>query len=256
MTITKIITHAGQFHADEVLAIALLRILGYDAPVERTFTPSEEDFADPTVFVLDIGRRFEPEKGNFDHHKDGQLVATNLLLLQHLEEQVGGYAVAKQLYARLFSRVSDVDRGLVVLDSTGIPEFNMLIRAFNSLSDGFDRALSVATEILTAILETTRKAIADESRWYALEKLNGIAYQHDTDVILCWKEKAKEEGICLLVCPNLRGGYSVVSRDTAELVIPVDEYQTFRHASGFMATYPSYQIALQQANVLLSLPQQ
>ena len=251
MTITKIITHAGQFHADEILACAMLRVLGFYAPIERTYTPSESDFADPTVFVLDVGQRYEPEKGNFDHHQDGQLESTNVLILRHVADELG-VQVAEQLYNRLFCRVSDVDLGKIVYsDDNPSPEFNMLIRAFNNLDDGFIRALAVATEILNAQIETICKYLNDLDRWHILEKNGGVAIQHDTEVILCWKEKAKEEGIWLLVCPNLRGGYSVVSRDTSELVIAPDEYQTFRHASGFMATYPSYQIALQQAKTLL-----
>lgn len=251
MTITKIITHAGQFHADEILACALLRVLGFDAPIERTYTPSESDFADPAVFVLDVGQRYEPEKGNFDHHQDSSLESTNVLILRHVADKLG-VQVADQLYNRLFCRVSDVDRGKIVYsDDNPSPEFNMIIRAFNNLDDGFNRALAVATEILNAQIETICKYLNDLDRWHTLEKNGGVAIQHDTEVILCWKEKAKEEGIWLLVCPNLRGGYSVVSRDTSELVIPVDEYQTFCHASGFMATYPSFQIALQQAKTLL-----
>ena len=249
MTITKIVTHAGMFHADEILSIALLRVLGRTAPVERTFAVSEQDFESPAVCVLDVGKRLNPELSNFDHHQDGSLPATNMLLLQHLYHFFG--AVATELERRLFTRVSDIDRGLVVLDNTGVPEFNMLIRSFNSLPDGFERAINVATEILTAQIETSRKALADESRWCALPKIGPIAYQFDTDVILCWKEKAKQEEILLLVCPNARGGYSVISRDTAEFVIPADEYQTFRHNSGFMATYPDYETASNRANAML-----
>lgn len=248
MTITKIITHAGQFHADEILSIALLRVLGFDAPVERTFTPTEQDLADPQVFVLDVGKRYEPHLGNFDHHQDGSLNATNILVLYHFEEDIpGGLRVAAELAKRLFRRVSNIDCGRVAPDSNELPEFNTLIRAFNSLPNGFNRAVYVATEILDAMLETSRKAVSDEDRWYALEKQGGVAIQHDTNAILCWKEKAKKEGIYMLVCPNVRGGYSVISRDAAELVIPEDSRQTFRHASGFMATYPDYETALDVA---------
>ena len=81
--IKKIVTHAGTFHADELCALALLHTMFPDAPVERTYTPSEEDFQDPEVWVLDIGRRYEPELNNFDHHHDAELPATNMLVLRH-----------------------------------------------------------------------------------------------------------------------------------------------------------------------------
>ena len=243
MNISKIVTHGGMFHADEVLSIAFLRLVGITAPVERTFTPSTSDLEDRTVIVLDVGKRFESIIHNYDHHQNPDLPATNMLLLTWFEQDVIPTQILDQLSIRLFQRVSDIDRGLAVLTDSSIPEFNALIRNFNTLSDGFDRALIVAQEILTAMVETSRKAIADESRWDALAKTNGIAFQHDDDAIFCWKQKAKEEGIYLLVCPNPRGGYSVISRDSAELVIPVHPSQTFRHNSGFMATYPTPQIA-------------
>ena len=250
----KIVTHAGQFHADEVLTIAFLRLLGCSAPIERTYAPIADDFADPLVVVLDVGQRYEPQLGNFDHHQDGNLEATNVLVLTHFAPKIGG-RITDELSRRLFARVSAVDRGAVVFnDATPLPEFNTLIRAFNNVADGFDRAVLVATEILEAQFIMAGKAITDVDRWNALDKQGGIAVQQDTDVILGWKERAKAEGVFLLVCPNLRGGYSVISRDSNELIIPATEIQTFRHASGFMATYPTVDDAIAHARLLVPLP--
>lgn len=249
--IRKIITHAGQFHADEILAIALLRLVGITAPVERTYTPTPEDMANSSVMVLDVGMQYNLAQSNFDHHQDKDLPATNRLLLEYLRPAISG-EIADELALRLFDRVSDIDRGLVTLpDNIAVPEFNMLIRPFNNLENGFTRALSVATEILEAQVETISKALADENRWYALVKTDGIAYQDDADPILVWKEKVKQEAIFMLVCPNLRGGYSVISRDTQELVIPLAPTQTFRHTSGFMATYPTRAEASDHARSLI-----
>ena len=47
----KIVTHAGTFHADELCAIATLRLLYPGIPVERTYTPTPEDFSDPRETV-------------------------------------------------------------------------------------------------------------------------------------------------------------------------------------------------------------
>ncbi|MBC7572103.1 MAG: MYG1 family protein [Spirosoma sp.] len=245
--IKKIVTHAGQFHADEILAIALLRLTGCGAPIERTYKPTLEDMADQAVMILDVGMEYKPELLNFDHHQDKDLPATNRLLLDFLR-QIIGEETADQLADRLFNRVSDVDRGIVTFsDGVFLPEFNMLIRLFNSLLNAFERAFSVATEILTAQVETIEKAILDAKRWDALVKTEGVAYQYEADPILCWKEKARAEGIFMLVCPNLRGGYSVISRDTNDLIIPPVDTQTFRHNSGFMATYPTQADAIDHA---------
>lgn len=43
-----------------------------------------EELASPEVLIWDIGRRFEPDLGNFDHHQDHTLGATPIILLQAL----------------------------------------------------------------------------------------------------------------------------------------------------------------------------
>jgi len=69
-TVTSIVTHPGVFHADDVCAVAWLRISGCDVPVERR-VPTPADVDHPTVMVIDIGGRNEPALLNFDHHQRG-----------------------------------------------------------------------------------------------------------------------------------------------------------------------------------------
>lgn len=68
MKVLKIGTHNGTFHADEVLACALLRILPSFANSEivRTRDPKELDSCD---IVVDVGGVFDPEAKRFDHHQ-------------------------------------------------------------------------------------------------------------------------------------------------------------------------------------------
>ena len=70
MSIKKIITHPGIFHADDVCAIAWLRIIGISAPVERR-VPSPEELADPDIMVVDVGGQHTSKLNNFDHHQKG-----------------------------------------------------------------------------------------------------------------------------------------------------------------------------------------
>lgn len=67
MTIQLIVTHAGGAHKDEFLACSLLAHL-HGAPIERR-DPTEEDLANPSVCVVDIGGMHDPELKNFDHHQ-------------------------------------------------------------------------------------------------------------------------------------------------------------------------------------------
>ena len=70
----KIITHAGKAHLDDLMAcataIAHLKIWEdtTDVEIERR-DPTDAELEDRAVTVLDIGGRYEPTNGNFDHHQ-------------------------------------------------------------------------------------------------------------------------------------------------------------------------------------------
>lgn len=78
MIMKKIIVHGGNAHLDEVaacaLAIAAQKICMPSEernlmPVIERRDPAVEELEDPEILVLDVGGRYEPEKGNFDHHQ-------------------------------------------------------------------------------------------------------------------------------------------------------------------------------------------
>ena len=64
----KIGTHNGSFHADEVLACALLRLLPrfQGSEIVRTRDPKQLDLCD---IVVDVGAVFDAERQRFDHHQ-------------------------------------------------------------------------------------------------------------------------------------------------------------------------------------------
>ena len=70
----KIITHAGKAHLDDLMAcsiaIAHLRIWNdfTNVEIERR-DPTDAELEDHSVVVLDVGGRYEPTNGNFDHHQ-------------------------------------------------------------------------------------------------------------------------------------------------------------------------------------------
>jgi uncharacterized UPF0160 family protein len=61
-----IATHDGSFHADEVFAIAALRLLG--EPIDVVRTRDRDALARADVRV-DVGFRHDPATGDFDHHQ-------------------------------------------------------------------------------------------------------------------------------------------------------------------------------------------
>ena len=62
----KIATHPGNFHADDVFAVAVLGLV--HGPLELVRTRDEARLAAADVRV-DIGGRSDPSTGDFDHHQ-------------------------------------------------------------------------------------------------------------------------------------------------------------------------------------------
>jgi uncharacterized UPF0160 family protein len=64
-----IVVHDGNFHPDDVFAVAALSILNNgNVKVTRTREESEIAKAD---YVVDVGHKYDPAKNRFDHHQDG-----------------------------------------------------------------------------------------------------------------------------------------------------------------------------------------
>lgn len=115
MKTERIITHNGHAHFDEFFAIALILARHPQTHffIERR-DPSEEELNDSSIWVVDIGHRYEPELKNFDHHQDLNLPASFVQVAEHLElkevlqharwwefkdkiDRRGGYRIAKEL---------------------------------------------------------------------------------------------------------------------------------------------------------------
>lgn len=61
-------THRRRFHADEVFAVAILRVAGYKPTVMRV-ARDDTDSLKHADFRLDIGQNYNPAQGDFDHHQ-------------------------------------------------------------------------------------------------------------------------------------------------------------------------------------------
>ncbi|WCB94139.1 hypothetical protein DSM104299_02867 [Baekduia alba] len=120
----KVATHPGNFHADDVFALAALR-LAHGEPVEvvRTRDAAVQDAADARV---DVGGRSDPATGDFDHHQKGGAgerangirYASFGLVWRHVGERVAGSAEAAQaIDERLVQGVDANDTGQTITES-------------------------------------------------------------------------------------------------------------------------------------------
>jgi uncharacterized UPF0160 family protein len=65
---TKLITHSGRFHADDVFAATILTTLFPQAQLVRTRNADEWENSD-TAIVFDVGMVYDPQINRFDHHQ-------------------------------------------------------------------------------------------------------------------------------------------------------------------------------------------
>jgi uncharacterized UPF0160 family protein len=67
--IDTLITHSGSFHADDLLAFAVLSTLHPQARLVRTRDPKIIADADAGAVIFDLGFRYAPEEHRYDHHQ-------------------------------------------------------------------------------------------------------------------------------------------------------------------------------------------
>ena len=104
-----VVAHPGRAHRDDLYACGLLLALQPRAALERR-SPAPAELDDPTVAVVDVGARHEPERLNFDHHqfsKDAEPVCALTLVLRWM----GAESSARALWPWL--------EGVEWLDSRG-----------------------------------------------------------------------------------------------------------------------------------------
>lgn len=166
-TINKIGTHDGVFHADEILAVALLKRAWPNAQVIRSRDPEVLATAD---VLVDVGARYEHRKV-LDHHfvnaaKDGGVTMSSAgLVARDFREEVfqGDDDVADVVIRDLVKPVDAGDNGEsnpVAVEAAGVLHFTLAhaVNVFNPAAGeetDRDAAFQVALGFVQAVLERT-----------------------------------------------------------------------------------------------------
>lgn len=190
-----IVTHNGNFHADDVFSIAALKCIFPSFKLIRT---RDLDLISKADFVIDVGGEYDPEAGRFDHHQrggagereDGIPYSSFGLIWKAygLEICQGNQDVADSVDAGLVSTIDAIDCGHVegvvqgISLSQTISMFNPTWQEEGSFDSCFDEAVDFALRILTRFIaaanggisakEIVAKAIndAEDPRVIVLEK--------------------------------------------------------------------------------------
>ncbi|MFK7998742.1 MAG: MYG1 family protein [Polyangiales bacterium] len=169
-------THSGPFHADDVLAAALIRtFLDAEAKVVRSRDPEVLATAD---IVFDVGHVFDPETRRFDHHQreyEGNRSSAGMVL-DFLESEGNIEApLAEHLRRVLVDYVDAVDVGARQPED-GVPCFSMLIGVLNeSANEDFDklyeRGVAMAMDLVGGLRDGLARANAAKEEVQAAMKV-------------------------------------------------------------------------------------
>jgi uncharacterized UPF0160 family protein len=79
-----IITNEGRFHADDAMAVAILKEFIGDMPVTRTRKVGQLELKNSYVWVVDVGSVHDYVNRCFDHHQDSEKHSTCVLVADYL----------------------------------------------------------------------------------------------------------------------------------------------------------------------------
>lgn len=195
---TRIVTHDGGFHADDVFAVAsLLLHTGGNAEVVRTRDPNSIAKGD---IVVDVGGEYDEVRNRFDHHQQGgagervngiPYAAFGLVWKKFGAAISGEPEIADRVDAKLVQPIDAADNGMQLGKYDDAPAFSYVIQnavfAFEpswneidrSLDVGFTEARSFAQRILEREIAHARDTLLGERRVRA-----AYEYTEDKQIIV------------------------------------------------------------------------
>jgi len=194
--ITKIITHSGTFHADDVFACATLSIL-LNGNVEFIRTRDEE-IIKTGEYVVDVGGIYDANKNLFDHHqKEGAgehpngipYASFGLVWKKFGEELCGSKEIAEKIDESIAQAIDAEDSGIEISKSLFenishysfdrtfglfVPTWKESEHGEKNVDDEFIKVVHFAKDIIQR--EIIRRQHKKEAEKYIIE-----AYEHATD---------------------------------------------------------------------------
>ncbi len=134
-----VVTHAGRFHADEVFAIATLKLLMSECSIIRT---RDETLLQDNHIKVDIGGKYDPDTLCFDHHQtNGAGVRKNdipyasfgLVWKKFGKELCGSAALREYIDYKIVQLIDAEDYGLDVFTSS----FNIFPYTLSDIINSF-----------------------------------------------------------------------------------------------------------------------
>lgn len=189
----KIITHSDRFHADDVFAMAALRIFFGDKITQIVRTRDEEIIKTGDI-VFDVGNVYDPETNRFDHHQaEGAGVRENgipyasfgLVWKKWGREICGSEEAATIVDKKIVQSVDAGDNGYSIFDykqeDVNLYTLNALVSSFGATWKEEEKYDDVFLEVVDIAEKVLRREIK-----LAQDKVEAIplveeAYQKSED---------------------------------------------------------------------------
>ncbi|MBH0076434.1 MYG1 family protein [Pseudoalteromonas sp. SWYJ118] len=195
MSEITVVTHNGNFHADDVFSIAVLKHI---LPAFKLVRTRDKALIESADIVVDVGGEYNPDTGRFDHHQRGgageRENGTPYSSFGLIWKKYGltlcndNQAVADRVDSGLVSTIDAIDCGYVkgvvegITLSQTISMFNPTWEEESNFDACFDEAVEFAARMLTRFIASAHgsvnakaivaKAIenAEDARVIVLEK--------------------------------------------------------------------------------------
>lgn len=261
--------HDGTFHLDDVALTAFIKLIYPDIKVIRTRDKNilAKALLDKNSIVADVARKYQPELHNYDHHQDKNLPSAFGLIWRHFakdafrkvtsatDEMIDDlYEKTKYLFVN-FVDAYDVNQ-YDIIGRYGkfnkefdfkIPNLSDMIRWYNNIENGFDKAVVTLTDIIHGVLIHGLMTLADEQMWdethEVLSKYATLTPEHN----IMWK-KAKLSLYHVSPDATHSGQWKVSSRNSTLYPLPKPKIRhQFYHNAKFLASFYSKEDAVNYA---------
>ena len=129
-------THDGFFHADEIFALAVLRLWAERGGKQIEIVRSrEKDVFEKADMVVDIGGVYDRKTNHFDHHqiggagkrKNGIAYAAFGLIWKHFGEKITSKEAARMVETKLVMPIDAIDNGINLATSSyeGVSDYTL-----------------------------------------------------------------------------------------------------------------------------------
>lgn len=260
----KIFTHRALFHADEVFACAIIKMINENVEIYRVSIEVAQSKKGAGI-IIDTGGEYDTANCLFDHHQefltreDGFPYASAGLVWNHYGEGIVNLDkdVANRVDEILIKGIdatdSDPNFSHTATCSAGdvrLMTLSGIISSFNteSVQDdeaqavAFDRAIGFATMILEDAIKSAKKHVAGEREFKAISIIEGEVLT--LEKFVPWKEIVHNNypQVKFVISPGTQSPYQLlgvpVEPQSRELKQPIerpDWFEGFIHGGKFIA---------------------